>query len=59
MPEKTLYKITTDYHWPSFQLNKTLIAGNPNSWKDDASGIGYGPFGFGSSVILQDDAVRN
>lgn len=45
-PEDALYKITTDYHWPTFNLNATHTEGD---WTP-GQGLGYGPFGFGTSV---------
>eukprot|EP00095_Tigriopus_kingsejongensis_P004561 maker-scaffold462_size163801-snap-gene-0.37 protein:Tk04561 transcript:maker-scaffold462_size163801-snap-gene-0.37-mRNA-1 annotation:"PREDICTED: uncharacterized protein LOC100378641" len=41
-----MYKITTDYHWPTFNLNATRTEGD---WTP-GQGLGYGPFGFGTSV---------
>jgi len=52
-PEKQLYPITSDYHWPTFNANATHVDG---AWSA-AAGIGYGPFGFGSSVLLHDEEV--
>lgn len=48
-PAAQLYHRTTDYHWPKFSDNATKTDG-PNKWS-----TGDGPFGFGSSVKLEDD----
>jgi hypothetical protein len=53
-PERQLYPVTTDYHWPTFNANATNFDGDWSS----ATGLGYGPFGFGSSIMLEDDQVR-
>ncbi len=53
-PEAQLYQITTDYHWPTFNANATDFTGDWNA----ATGIGYGPFGFGSSVKLDEGQVN-
>lgn len=50
-PAAQLYHRTTDYHWPKFSDNATKTDG-PNKWS-----TGDGPFGFGSSVKLEDDTV--
>ena len=52
-PPKYLYKNTANYHWPLFSDNKTKVEGE---WKEE-TGYGEGPFGFGSSVKLEDDQV--
>ena len=50
-PAAQLYHRTTDYHWPKFSDNATKTDG-PNKWS-----TGDGPFGFGSSVKLEDNTV--
>lgn len=45
-----MYSYTTDYHWPTFNLNGTVVG--EGDWTE-STGSGFGPFGFGYSVIYE------
>ena len=55
-PERTLYPITTDYHWATFDLNATEYVGD--TW-EPVSGRGHGPFGFGDSDKMDETTVSS